>query len=351
MPPVPEVAGWHELAGASVVVGDDERALLAETVTLRGQLEREDALLSDEGVEAYLNGVLQLLLPAGLPDAAPAVTVAVIRSARVTALGTAGGGIFLTTSLLAALENEAQLAAILGHELGHVMARHAIVAKRFGERSRSTVERMRLARRQEEDADRFALATMRRARYDARELPRALALTDTGDDRSSEDREAFRSHPFTSARVRDMTRATRGDPTEGVRVGARRYEEALAALFAVAAEIELRAGALDRATTSIARYRRLRPTSGRGFYLEGEHARLTEPAGRRSARARAAYERAVELDPTDPKALRRLGFLSHELGDEARAAALLARYLTLAPNAPDRALVERVLRGAEERRP
>lgn len=44
----------------------------------------------------------------------------------VNAYSTPGGYVLVTTGLLKLMENEAQLAAVLGHEIGHVTARHAI---------------------------------------------------------------------------------------------------------------------------------------------------------------------------------------------------------------------------------
>ncbi|MGH8727081.1 MAG: M48 family metalloprotease [Burkholderiales bacterium] len=43
----------------------------------------------------------------------------------VNAFALPGGQIFITTALLAQLQNEAQLAGVLGHEVGHVIGRHA----------------------------------------------------------------------------------------------------------------------------------------------------------------------------------------------------------------------------------
>jgi beta-barrel assembly-enhancing protease len=43
----------------------------------------------------------------------------------VNAFALPGGQIFITTALLGQLENEDQLAGVLGHEIGHVVARHS----------------------------------------------------------------------------------------------------------------------------------------------------------------------------------------------------------------------------------
>jgi len=49
----------------------------------------------------------------------------VLNSPIVNAFALPGGYVYVTRGLLAHLENEAQLAVVLGHEIGHVAARHA----------------------------------------------------------------------------------------------------------------------------------------------------------------------------------------------------------------------------------
>ena len=85
------------------------------------------------------------------------------------------------------------------------------------------------------------------------------------------------------------------------------------------------------------------PEAGRGFYLMAELDRIEAPEGRRAAEVRALYERAVELAPEDSDALRTLGLLCRELGEHARARDLLRRYVSAAPQAADRKLIERYL--------
>jgi predicted Zn-dependent protease len=49
----------------------------------------------------------------------------VVNDSRVNAYALPGGKISITRGMLAKMENEAQLAAVLGHEIGHVAARHS----------------------------------------------------------------------------------------------------------------------------------------------------------------------------------------------------------------------------------
>ena len=55
-------------------------------------------------------------------------TFAVLDSSTPNAFSAPGGYVFVTTGMLKQLENEAQLAAVLGHEIGHITGRHALTS-------------------------------------------------------------------------------------------------------------------------------------------------------------------------------------------------------------------------------
>lgn len=74
---------------------------------------------------AYVTEVAQALLP-GLRRKGIAYEFHVIESKTVNAFALPGGEIFVYTGMLDFLESEAELAAILGHEISHVDLRHCI---------------------------------------------------------------------------------------------------------------------------------------------------------------------------------------------------------------------------------
>ncbi|MBS1149122.1 MAG: putative Zn-dependent protease [Myxococcaceae bacterium] len=53
-------------------------------------------------------------------------TFGVLESPTVNAFSAPGGYVFVTTGLLKMIDNEAQLAAVLAHEIGHISGRHAL---------------------------------------------------------------------------------------------------------------------------------------------------------------------------------------------------------------------------------
>jgi predicted Zn-dependent protease len=340
--PYPAVPAWNQ-PGAASAVAEDERALWAEAARSVEKLEEQDALVEDAQLEGYLDGVLAALLPGGLPAEAPKSRVRVLRTAERNAAALADGTVLVSTSFLAALADEAQLAALLGHEVAHQLARHTVIERRFEKLSASTVRRMELSRALEEEADRIGLERIEHAGYEPRAVIEMLELISQDDAETRGPYPQFESHPFVPERIRALRGLVpRAAPEPGRREAAR-YEAALADLLLVAAEIELEEGQLERADAAIDRHLRLRPESGRGWYWKAEHERRVAKEGRHAPAARRAYERAVELAPDDPDALRALGFLYRESGEPERARALFGRYLSVAPDAADRKLIERYL--------
>ncbi|WP_066553130.1 M48 family metalloprotease [Croceicoccus bisphenolivorans] len=66
-----------------------------------------------------------IAVQSGLGDARSAFTVTLLNSPVNNAFAIPGGYIYTTRELVALMDNEAELAGVLGHEVGHVAARHA----------------------------------------------------------------------------------------------------------------------------------------------------------------------------------------------------------------------------------
>jgi predicted Zn-dependent protease len=80
---------------------------------------------SDEALQAYVNDVGQRIARAShLPNLE--FTFTVLDSEEVNAFALPGGYVYVTRGILAYLNSEAELVAVLGHEVGHVTARHAV---------------------------------------------------------------------------------------------------------------------------------------------------------------------------------------------------------------------------------
>lgn len=76
-----------------------------------------------EAFNSYANGVLERLKAASGQSGVPG-RVHVVASGALDAGATADGNVYLSVAYLRSLENEDQLAALLAHELAHVLLRH-----------------------------------------------------------------------------------------------------------------------------------------------------------------------------------------------------------------------------------
>lgn len=87
----------------------------------------------DQQLQAYVESIGQRLL-AGIGPTSFRYSFKIVDVPEVNAMALPGGYIYITRGMLAMLNSEAQLAGVLGHEIGHVTSRHAAkqLTKAFG---------------------------------------------------------------------------------------------------------------------------------------------------------------------------------------------------------------------------
>lgn len=87
------------------------------------QFSSDYGIIQDRALNQYINQVGKNLVPyAHRPDMP--YNFQCVNATYINAYAFPGGSIAVTRGILLSLENEAELAALLGHELGHVNARH-----------------------------------------------------------------------------------------------------------------------------------------------------------------------------------------------------------------------------------
>ena len=146
-------------------------------------------------------------------------------SAVINAFALPGGYIYVNRGLLAYLNNEAQLAGVLGHEAGHIAARHGVkkyqqalgaqlilAGVAIATKSRGIVLGTNLligailqgySRRDEYQADRLGTLYMYRAGYDPFQMARFLQMLKRLEGREPNlVEQIFSSHPLTSERMK-----------------------------------------------------------------------------------------------------------------------------------------------------
>lgn len=102
---------------------EDEKRMTAEALP---EMRKDYPALKDPDLQAYVSGVGNRLVKAnGLAGHPYNYTFTLVNVKQVNAFALPAGTVFVTAPLVALADNEAELAGVIGHEIGHVKARHA----------------------------------------------------------------------------------------------------------------------------------------------------------------------------------------------------------------------------------
>ncbi len=349
--------------------GSDERALSNEVEEEETRLADAGEVYADPSLEEYLERIASTLLPPETKETgALLVRVTVLRDRTLNAFAMPDGRLYVHSGLLARLENEAQLAAVLGHEVAHVTGRHALRvpwhapsrAIAFSESDIWVQPGLPLARlaavtgygrRLEREADRQGIERMVAAGYDPRQVPRMLARLET--DQGPHEGESFfwGNRRCLEDRMRTVTewlRTRYGDlDTRHLVRHTVEFAQRTRLVLRENAALDIRAGRFGLARDELARVLALAPEDpvanlyrGEVYRLEAQRATDTGDEKALLARARQAYERAAALDPAYAAPFRQLGFLYYQGNDNDNATAAFRKYLSLKPDAPDARRIE-----------
>ncbi len=206
-------------------------------------------LVPDEALQRYVNQVGNWVA-AQSERADLAWRFGVVDSEDINAFAAPGGFIFVTKGLYRQLNNEAELAAVLGHEIGHVVKKHqlkvmqkskaiAAGAMLLGKKFKNENEVIRnlvgngaeimsrsLDKDAEFEADRVGMVLAARAGYNVYALPKVLEDLGHVSDNDSRVSLLYKTHPHPADRFDQLAEAT-GDRfdnlPEGKTLGYRFY--------------------------------------------------------------------------------------------------------------------------------
>jgi len=355
------------LTGASTTLEDDEQRLWRRSEEEQRALDRSGLLYRNEELETYLNEVARRLQPPEVYQQIP-FRVRVLSNPRLNAFAFPNGVIYVHTGLLARLDNEAQLAVLLGHEMTHATHRHAVKEFRETKNKRAWLASVQAtlggvpgigglagvlgevgataavtgySRDLERQADVEGLRHGVAAGYDPAEAPKLFQVLE----RDVEQEKAqvplfYATHPRLQERretIEDMLRTEYRDRPGGFTNAAVFRKKTTPVVFDNA-WMDLKAGRFDAAQHGAEKYVAL-TNDARGHYLLGE---VLRQKGERATveQAIAHYKRAIAVDRAYPDPHRGLGLLHFQLAQKPQARRALETYLSLSPQASDRAYIE-----------
>jgi predicted Zn-dependent protease len=340
-PPFPEVPAWGDPRNQSTELGEKESALWERSAETISEIE-EDELVRDDALDAYLAEIVEDLWPE-LPPPAPRIRILVVAEADRNAYAWPNGVLLISSGLLVTLENEAQLAYLIGHEIAHVLERHSLEEVRYEAITGSHVDRMKLSKQSESEADRIGYEIFIEAGYAPLEALRMMRHLEDPSEPPLDRIRSWESHADVSARIVDLRRMVPKEPVADTKIESERFLAVVDGLRLGVVELEIDAREYESARARVFGHLQREPGSSHAYYLRAEITRRMSGEGKRDRAVRLDYERALELDPENPDALRALGLLLRGTAAQEESAALLARYLEARPDAIDHKMIARYL--------
>jgi predicted Zn-dependent protease len=293
----------------------------------------------------------------------------VVNDSAPNAFALPGGFIAISRGLMVGLENEAQLAAVLGHEVGHVTARHSVqglqrgamfnvalsvlggvtgetgygpLAQQAGQLTASLLDRS-YSREQESESDRLGIDYMVKAGYSplgAIQLQEFFSRQMEGGTEPTWLAGIFRTHPFSKDRLianEAYARATYPQALSGPKyvLSPQPYQAAVAGLHETRKGYELfdQAGRLEKAGNTgqaIALYLQAAAAApDESMILTGLGMAYLRAEDPRSARTHLA--RAVQLNGSYYLSRMGLGYAYLQQGDVKRSVQELETSMKLLP--------------------
>ncbi|MEY2633940.1 MAG: hypothetical protein RIR00_2594 [Pseudomonadota bacterium] len=321
-------------------------------------LRRSPLLLRDPELKRYVQELACRLAGEHCPD----LRIFLLRTPLFNASMAPNGMMQVWSGLLLRVENEAQLAAVLGHEIGHYLQRHSLERMRdvkaksaFGQfvglfgavgalgQLAVLASAFAYGRDHEREADRIGAVLMHRAGFDVGEAAvvwRNLQSEQAGAPGAGKPNPLFATHPPSPEREENLRSYASTLP--GGDKGEAPYLLRLRPHLDMLLQDEIHRGQFGETLALFARLRQREEFSALIDFYRGELYRQRGQDGDQEL-ALADYRRATQAPSPPAAAFRGIGLIARQRGrnDEARAA--FSRYLELAPEAPDAAFIRNYL--------
>ncbi len=352
--------------GREFVLDNDEKKLWDTADYIEIKITQQTMPFDGQvSVEMYLIGIIRRLAPGFLAAQDDRIRVHVLINDTPTAFVLPNGATYLTSGLLVALENEAQLATILGHEISHFINRHALqqhseeesvwrggilVSLFLSPVAADLWKRISVtgySRELESEADRSGLIAILKAGYQPNAAVRAFEiLLAASNDPKEKQYSFFASHPRLSERIASY-REYLALPEfryykSGEELGEERYNNAVLPLLLEDAKFRIEQSKTEKIRPLIRRYRQMRPNDSQAVFLLGEASKRESkhPGDDAMMKAIAHYQEALILDSTYAECYKELGLIYRAMNQTIDSQKMFSRYLNLVPDAPDAPIIQ-----------
>lgn len=353
---------------------DDEQRVFNRTAELNEQIDESGVLFEDRELEQYLTQVAQNLLPEQFNAGHIRLEVKLVKDPVINAYAMPTGRIYINTSMVALMDNEAQLCAVLAHELTHVLERHVLKMKRSTENKAAFFSTISLlgpitvlgeisavtgfSQQIEYEADEAGFKNLVHTGYAPQE---AVALfkrvKEFIDDEEIETPLFFSSHPGIKGRIANFEKLVAEEKpvsSEG-KINADIFRDKTRRLKLSAVQQWINSGMFLTALAVVEDYLKHYPQDAEAYRLKGDILRkrvvVKEDPKRKDKNkedfqlALTAYEDALRINPRASVYLRGKGIALQKLGRTDEALKTYQAYLTREPDAIDRQYFKGAIHG------
>lgn len=348
-------------------IEDDEKRLWLRSDEEERDIDKSGLVYNDRELNEYLDSLARKLQPPEVYKRIP-FKIVVLKNPYSNAFAYPNGVIYVHTGILSRMDNEAQLATLLAHEMTHATHRHQISEFRGLKNKaavfaslRSTIGALPAigelttvlgeigaeaaitghSRELETEADMVGIGLMVNAGYKPDEAPKLFKrIKEELDEEEIKEPFFFGSHPRLDDRVGNYEEylKTLKRPSRG-RVNAEVFRKKAAGAFIENAFLDLKGGRFGSARRAGEKYIAARPWDAKGYYLLGEAFRQRGGKGDMNEAIRH-FNKAVSVEKPSADAYKGLGLIYFKEGKKSQAARAFRNYISLSPKAPDRSYVE-----------
>jgi predicted Zn-dependent protease len=341
----------------------EEQMLWRRAQEEQDTINRSGVLYQDAEIENYLNQIAKKLQPNSIsPDIS--FQIKVVKDPSLNAFAFPNGVIYIHTGILARMDNEAQLAALLAHEMVHCTHRHSMrVLRSLKDRTQTkTATAQNLAqllgisgsiasisgytRELETEADRVGLDLAVKANYDPREVLRLLKLLKQEiETEGIEEPYFFGTHPNVRQRIENVNNWL-AEKYRGKIAGIKNgdvFQSRISRLVLDNARLDLRLGRFFVAQRTVEKFLAAKPDDARAYFLLGE---IFRQRCRQDDAAAAIkyYEKSISLNPSFPEPHRAMGLIHYKDGEKRLAKKYFESCLLLSPDIADKAYIQGYLK-------
>lgn len=357
--------------GQNVDLKSDVAGLRLMSDKVERNLRTSGNIVRDPAINQYVQSLVCKLAGPYCGD----IRVYVVRAPYFNATMMANGSLQVWTGLLLRTQNEAQLAAVLGHEIGHYLREHTIERMRRVVNTSNVLAFVQLAlagagvgivgsvaslvavaqltaysRDQEREADHYGHQIIVEHGYDPRQAARVwdqlISEKDTDDDEEDEEPKSLflSSHPLPIERSQNLTEmAELADPNAKLtKTGAARFNAVMLPHRLSFMWDELHLRRYDRFERLLELVGKSGLKIGELKFFNGELHRLRNKEGDIDT-AREHFEQALKDGGAPVEIYRSLGQVHRKLGNEAESVAAFKKYLELNPAAKDAKMIRYML--------